>query len=289
MTSDIFDQLRRCASAAKASEAKVARVVLADPQAAVAATVADLAAGAEVSQASVVRFARSLGFAGLPDLRIALAKELSRRATELELSSIAEGAIDARDSLADVVAKIAFHEARSIEQTARLVDLHTLEVVANAVADAQRVVLLGVGASGLVADDLSQKLQRIGLVCLFSPDTHVQLMHAALTGAGAVVIAFSFGGHTAEVRHGLDLARQSGATTVAVTNFPTSPVGGAAEHVLVASARETHFRAGAMASRMAQLAVVDFLFTRVGQLRFDDLEAALDATRTAVSWQHPGQ
>ena len=36
---------------------------------------------------------------------------------------------------------------------------------------------------------------------------------------------------------------------------------------------------------MAQLAVVDFLFVRIAQLRFDDVESALEATRAAVTTQ----
>lgn len=55
------------------------------------------------------------------------------------------------------------------------------------------------------------------------------------------------------------MAQKHGATTVAMTGLPDSPVGRLADHVLVTSARETQVRAGAMSSRMAQLAVVDFL------------------------------
>ena len=69
---------------------------------------------------------------------------------------------------------------------------------------------------------------------------------------------------------------------MAVTNDRDSPVGKVADLVLMTSAREAQLRAAALASRMAQLAVVDFLFVRVAQLRFDDVEAALDATRAAV-------
>ena len=108
--------------------------MLADPQAALMATTGSLAEGAGVSQASVVRFCRALGYAGLPDLRLALAQELSRRDLEHERSGVAHGRIDASDSLADLAAKIAFHEARSIEQTARRLDLNVLEEGARAPA-----------------------------------------------------------------------------------------------------------------------------------------------------------
>ena len=76
----------------------------------------------------------------------------------------------------------------------------------------------------------------------------------------------------------------------AVTNDRDSPVGKVADLVLMTNAREAQLRAAALASRMAQLAIVDFLFVRIAQLRFDDVESALEATRAAVTSQrfHPG-
>ena len=247
---------------------------------------ASLAERAGVSQASVIRFTRALGMSGLPALRIELAQELSRQAVELERSNIAQGEINRSDTLADVVAKVAFHEARSIEQTARGVDLAALDRVAQAIANGHHVATFGVGASGLAAADLAQKLQRIGLMCLSSHDTHVQLVHAALADPTTVTVAFSHGGRTVEVLRAQQIARQAGALTVAVTNDPESPVAQASELVLRTSAREAAMRAAALASRIAQLAVVDFLFVRVAQLRFDDLGTALRATFEAVGEQH---
>ena len=283
---DVIGRIRSALPTLRPAEGRVAASVLADPDSAIADTVAALAVRAEASQASVVRFARAVGFTGFPELRIALAQELSRRQVELERSEIAEGTINASDTLAEVVAKIAFHEARSIEQTARLIDHDALDTVATTVASGVMSTTFGVGASALAATDLSQKLQRIGLVCQFSPDTHVQLSQAALVGPGSVAVAFSFGGATLEVHRCLTLAKARGALTVAVTNVPDSPVGRLADIVLLSSAREAQLRAGALASRMAQLAVVDFLFVRVAQLRFDDVEAALEATRVAVLEHH---
>ena len=290
MDRDVIEMIRSMQSESSLAEGRVAATVLADPQFTIAATVAELATRAQVSQASVVRFSRALGFDGVPALRLELAQELSRRALELERSDIAEGEINAADTVADVVSKIAFHEARSIEQTARLIDLAALDRVAGAIADAHHTSVYGVGASGLAAADLAQKLQRIGLMCLGSQDTHMQLVNAALAGPESVAVAFSFSGRTVEVHNALFIAKRGGALTVAVTTDRDSPIGKVADLVLMTSAREAQLRAAALASRMAQLAVVDFLFVRIAQLRFDDVETALEATRAAVTTQrlNPG-
>ena len=70
--------------------------------------------------------------------------------------------------------------------------------------------------------------------------------------------------------------------TVAITNFPGSPVARAADFVLTTAARETTFRSGAMASRIAALTVVDCLFVGVAQRNFSRTTRALERTRSAV-------
>lgn len=268
------------------AEARLARCVLEAPARAIDETAAQLASRAEVSPATVVRFTRSLGLEGLGPFRTALTQDLSRRQVERERSSVAEGTINPDDDLAQMISKIAFHEARTIENVARAVDQGILDEAARAISRASRTVLLGVGASGLVAADLSQKLERIGLVCQFNPDTHVQLVHAAVCDANSVAIGISFQGNTREVSEGIDVAAGRGATTIALTGDPDSTIGVAADLVLFTPARETPLRAAAMSSRMSQLATVDFLFARVAQLCLDDLEPLLVHTRSAVREHH---
>ena len=80
----------------------------------------------------------------------------------------------------------------------------------------------------------------------------------------------------------MTVAAARGATTVALTNFPQSPLAQAADLVLTTSARETPFRSGATVSRIAQLALVDCLFVAVAQRTYDAAAEALQETYTAV-------
>ncbi|MFP3715161.1 MurR/RpiR family transcriptional regulator [Puerhibacterium sp. TATVAM-FAB25] len=282
MAADVLVRLRQELPTLRPAEARIAESVLDDPAGVVASTITELAARAGTSQATVVRFCRAVGYAGYPEFRIDLAQATSRRAVELERSGIAEGEINETDTATDVVSKIAFHEARTIEETARLLDLDALERAAEAVAQASQVGVYGVGSSGLTCQDLAQKLSRIGLVCAAPVDPHLQLTSAALLDAASVAVGVSHTGTTVEPHQALSLARDRGALTVAVTNFPSSPLAAVADVVLTTTARETRFRSGAMSSRIAQLAVVDFLFVRVAQRRYDQTAAALKATYDAV-------
>jgi DNA-binding MurR/RpiR family transcriptional regulator len=282
MAGDVLVRLRQALPTLRPAERRIGEVVLDDPTGVVGTTITELAARAGTSQATVVRFCRAVGYAGYPEFRIDLAQATSRRAVELERSGIAEGEINQTDDATDVVSKIAFHEARTIEETARMLDLDALERAVAAVADAPRIDVYGVGSSALTAQDLAQKLLRIGLVCLAPVDPHAQLQSAALLGPVCVAVAVSHTGRTVESHQALSLARERGATTIAITNFPSSPLAEVADVVLTTTARETQFRSGALSSRIAQLAVVDFLFVRVAQRRYDATAAALKATYDAV-------
>jgi DNA-binding MurR/RpiR family transcriptional regulator len=185
-----------------------------------------------------------------------------------------------------VVEKIAFADARAVEETGAQLDIVVLERVVDALVRAQRVDLYGVGASAFVAMDFQQKLHRIGRVAFAWPDIHVALTSAALLRPGDVAIAVSHTGTTTDTIDAVTEARSHGATTVALTNFPRSPLALAAEHVLTTAARETTFRSGAMASRLAQLTVVDCLFVGVAQRTYEQTMAALNATRAAVGSRH---
>jgi DNA-binding MurR/RpiR family transcriptional regulator len=282
MTEDAIALVERMVSSPKPAESRVAVALLDDLAGAIHTTVAELSERAGVSQASVIRFTRSLGYKGFPDMRIALAQELSRRTLELENASIAEGNINTTDTVAEIIVKLAFHESRSIDQTARLIDPGAVERVARAVASSDQQLMVGLGASGLVAQDFCQKLQRIGLSCMYSPDSHLQLARASLAGAGSVIVGFSFSGETAETHRALQLAKLRGALAVAVTGYPDSPVARTADVVLTSSARESPLRVGALASRIAQLAIVDFVFVRVAQLCERQVAEAVEASKDAV-------
>ncbi|WP_434219650.1 MurR/RpiR family transcriptional regulator [Amycolatopsis nalaikhensis] len=262
------------------AEQRVAKVVLEDPAAVARRSITEVALAANTSETTVTRFCKAVGVGGYPQLRIALAADTAR--TEARTTRNLGGEIGPEDDLAAVIGKVSFADARAVEETADQLDVATLERVIEIVASAGRVDVYGVGASAFVAADLQQKLHRIGRVCFAWSDTHIMLTSAAVLSPGDVAIGVSHTGATTDTVEALRVAREHGAITVAVTNFPRSPITEVADHVLTTAARETTFRSGATASRIAQLTVIDCLFIGVAQQHMDASVSALDATRDAV-------
>ncbi len=269
------------------AEQRVARLVVADPADAARRTITDLATAAETSEATVIRFCRSVGMEGYPQLRIRLAAEAARR-VEPPDARVVGGDIPPGADLAQIIATIAFNDARAVEETAEQLDPTVCEAVVDAIDKAGRVDIYGAGASGFVAADLQQKLHRIGRTAYYWPDVHTALASVSLLGRGDIAIGISHTGATSDVVELLTLARSHGATTVALTNFPRSAVSEVADYVLTTAARETTYRSGAMASRLAQLTVIDCLFVGVAARNRARTKKAIEVTAEAVQGHRVG-
>lgn len=288
MSDDILVRLRQTLPDLSPSEQRIARSALDDPSGVAGLRITEVAERNSTSTATVARFCKRVGFEGYKSFCLALARAgANEHGRRLEFG-VSEGDIDTADTMAEVVSKLAFQEARAVQETAAMLDLAQLDRVVNAIIAAPVVDLFGSASSGLAAQDLQQKLRRIGYQANASSDAHLALTSAAVLPPRSVAIAFSHSGETEEALSTLHTATQRDAFTVAVTNFPGSPLAQAADAVLTTAARETRFRYGAMSSRMAQLMIVDLIFLGVAQRSPDAVSASLTATLDAVASRRVG-
>ena len=264
------------------AEDRVAEQVLADARAAAALTISELAVAANTSETTVLRFCKRLGLPGYPQLRLALAEE----SAQPRVSAAKTSDISAKDTIDDIIAKVAFVDASAVEETAQQLDRQALAAAAAAIAGAKRVDIYGVAASATVGIDLQQKLHRIGLMAYTWNDPHIALTSATLLAPKDVAIGISHSGTTKETIEALEAAAKRGATTIAITNFPVSRIAAIADLVLTTAARETSLRSVATASRIAALTVVDCLYIAVAQRHLKRARKAVEETRDAVSGHH---
>ncbi|WP_189232964.1 MurR/RpiR family transcriptional regulator [Streptomyces flaveolus] len=264
------------------SERRVAEAVLADPAQASELSISALGKRADTSVATVMRFCRAIGIANYPQLRLALAAAAAREDARGGDRPAPGTDISATDTLDEIVRKIVYNEMHALEDTGAGLDVEVLGRAVDAVAGARRIDIFGVGASAFVGQDLHQKLHRIGHTAFVWTDRHAALTATALLGPGDVALAISHSGETEDTVEPLQVAAERGATTIALTNAPRSALAVSADLVLATCARETPFRSGATASRIAQLALIDCLFVGVAQRSYDATTAALEKTYGAV-------
>ncbi|ADB33980.1 transcriptional regulator, RpiR family [Kribbella flavida DSM 17836] len=279
--SSLEARIRGLLPALSPAQALVAEEVLRDPAGVASSTIGELAARCGTSLPSVTRFCLALGLAGYAELRLALAAENGRSSTSWERGTGAEVSPD--DSLDEVLRTLLRADTRALEDTVAELDVQALGQTVHEVAQARRIDLYAVGGSASVAEDLRLRLHRIGRGANSWSDVHTALTSAALLGPGDVALGISHSGETNEVLEPLRRARQQGATAVAVTNYPRSPLAQAADLVLVTAARDITFRTGGLAGRHAQMIVLDALYLGVAQRDYERAAKSFDLTAEAVS------
>lgn len=269
---------------------RVAEEVLSDPAGAARATIVELAERSGTSPATVTRFCRALGFEGYADLRLGIAGETGSAARAAGWAVDIGREIQPEDPPERVLQQIIAADTRALAETAALLDLRELQRAADAVAASARVDIYGIGGSALVGAEMQLCLHRIGLAAWSWTDVHNGLASAALLHPGDVAISVSHSGQTRESIEMLAEAGSRGATTIALTSFPRSPLAEIADIVLLHAMQATTFRTDALSGRHPQLVVLDLLYIAVAQRTYDRSHAAFQATARAVAghWAPPG-
>lgn len=254
--SAILKTLQRELAALPLQERRLAETILASPGAVIRLGIKELAAEGGVSPATVTRFCKSLHFKGYPDFKMRLAAEISQPAAEATYQDIVAG-----NPLPMIVQAIEANHIASITDTTRLLDLERLEQAVQLLCSAGRIDLYGMATSSIVAQDFYQKLIRIGANSTAFPDSHMQITSASSLGPEDVALAISYSGETPETIDALRLAKANGAHTMSLTSYGSNTLAGIADIPLFSSSLEEGMRRGDMASRIAQLHVIDILFT----------------------------
>ena len=141
---------------------------------------------------------------------------------------------------------------------------------------ARRVILTGIGASGLVAKNFSWKLMKIGLSAVAELDMHALLATVQAMESQDVLLAISYSGERREINLAADEALRAGAKVLAITGFTPNALQQRATHCLYTIAEEQATRSAAISSSSAQMMLADLLFMALVQ---QDLEHAPERIR----------
>jgi len=262
---------------------RVAEHILSDPAGAARATIVELAERSGTSPATITRFCRAMDFEGYADLRLGIAAETGRMARSAGWTVDIGREIQPTDPLSRVLGQIMAADTQAMHDTAALLDLAEVERAAAAIALASRVDIYGASGSALVGGEMQFSLHRIGVAAWAWTDVHNGLASAALLRTGDVALGISHSGQTRETIEMIAEAGSHGATTVALTSFPRSPLAELADIILLTASQATTFRPDALSARHPQLVVLDLLYIAVAQRTHDRAHAAFQRTAQAVA------
>jgi DNA-binding MurR/RpiR family transcriptional regulator len=278
---DILYQIRARQDSFSAGEGRIARLILSDVAFAASASLEDLAAQAEVSSATLSRFARSVGCRDLRDLRLQLAQATGVGSRFLNPERAPEQSAFFTRIVDDIESTLRQHLAGFDE--ARFAAAVSL------LSEARMIHAFGMGGcSSLCSEELQTRLVRLGYPIAACRDPVMMRLIAATLGAENTVIICSLSGRTPELLDVVKLARSYGTKILAIT-LPDSPLGQLADVMLPLQIAETNFIYKPTAARYGMLLTIDVLATELALIAPEDNQERLRRIKLALDDYRGGE
>lgn len=272
-----IERIRSGIELLKPAERNVALYILSHLEDVIRMPIAVLAEKAKTSEATIVRMCRALNFSGFKDLKLSIAT-----APTLEIQNNHNFELEKDSTILQMIQTIEMHNIDAIQRTLMINGERELEKIIHQINNARKIIFIGIGASAIVAQDFEHKLKRINKNCETIFDSHGQLIAAAHATSEDVVFAISYSGETKEVINALTVAKENQATIITMTQNKRNTIQSFADSALYVVSNEADIRSSATASRIAQLTLIDILYTGIATLNYDKSIVALNRTLEVI-------
>ncbi|XNQ36505.1 MurR/RpiR family transcriptional regulator [Bacillus sp. 1P10SD] len=258
-------------------EKQIANFILDNPENILHSTINEVAEDLGMADATVFRFCKRIGFKGYQAMKIALASEIITPIQQIH-EEITEG-----DNEKAVTEKVFQSNIRTLENTLQLQDSDSIQRAVKMIHTAERVHFYGTGGSAVIAMDAFHKFIRTGIKAFAFIDSHFQLMSASQLTEKDLAVVISHSGANKDTIDILNVASENGAKSIGITSFPKSPISQKVDVAIFTSSEETEYRSEALASRIAQLSLIDALYVNIMVLNKEHAKASLGRIRSAIS------
>lgn len=247
------------------TEVLVCNYIIKHPEEVIRLSVSELAKKSGVSDATVIRACQKIGSSSYQDLKIALARDIVT-----PLQTINEE-ITADDTPGSVLNKVFQGVLHTLDSTHKILEADLLEKTAETLLQANRICICGLGNSHAIAADLEHKLLRLGLNAFVYSDNHLQRISASFLKSGDVLFGISHSGSSRDIVQAATIAGKNSAMIISLTNIGPSPLADISDISLHTASNETLYRQVALYSRLAQMAVIDVIYTLIALKKKDSV------------------
>ena len=279
----VYERISNAYYTLTASEKKVADYVLSNQKGTQFLSISELANACEVAEATISRFCRRLGYKGYNVFKLAVANAASQHKP---WNNPLSGEVEEGDSLEDISKKLCGAEIEALNQTLELLDLNAVREAADLLEKARRVLCMGQGGSMIIAAEACHLFSTASNKFAAISDSHLQAMAAATADPEDVILFFSYSGSTKAMMNTLRLAGEANVRIILVTRFPNSPGADLADVVLQCGSNENPLQFGSVPPRIAQLYLVDVLFSELTRRDMDQCRAFRARIADALADKH---
>lgn len=258
--SNSFSRFRSVLQSLTELERGVAKYIIDQPEEVITSTLARVSSECDVSETTVLRVCRRAGFEGFSDMKISIAKDLST-----PIRAIGED-MSEEDDPGTVFEKVFQSNIQCLTDTIEICDKEAFERAVEMLDVASQILIIGVGPSGVLAQDLYYKLVRLRKSCSFETDSYNQLIKASVMGEDDLLVCISVSGMSSDPIDTLRVARERNVKSICITGNASSYMALNSDVVLsVVSKREWIF----MASRVAELTLLEALYLALSIRHFE--------------------
>jgi len=212
------------------------------------------------SDATVLRFCRSLGYLGFADFKVSLVPELLR-SSKKTYPEVGE-----KENSETVKEMLQRNFQQQLDSTLQNCDDAMLASIALHISRANKILIIGLGGSAGVAHIFCDSLGSLGIFSSFLRDRSIIQNVVPTLNSGDVVIGISHSGETEEVVSAVKTAQDYGAITISVTNFSPSPLADVSQYTFVTGVPANLLGSYSCQARISQLAILELVLYELSEM-----------------------
>ncbi|HBE8611909.1 MurR/RpiR family transcriptional regulator [Clostridioides difficile] len=221
--------------------------------------ISQIAKESNIGEVTITRFVKKMNFNGLQDFKVTLAQEIST----INKKNIINKNIQNDEPALDTAKKLLSSNVTTLENTVEIINSKDVHDCARLIINAKKVYFIGIGYSGIIAQDSNYKFMRIGLNCVSFDSSHTMIMMSSIMEEGDLIIAISHSGETEEIIKTVKLARANNAKIISITENKNSELKDISDVHLSYVSGETVLETGSISSKLAQFFIIDLVYTQV--------------------------
>lgn len=203
----IRNRLQNISTPLSKSEERIAQYVLKHIDEVVTAPISELAQKIPTSPSTITRFCQKLLYKNYIEFQTLLKNELEQpQESDSSVQSINEY----------------YQEINEI--SSEIIQTKDIQVITSAIQKANKIVIIGIGSSGLTAQELASRLNHMGLFAVAITDSYTMISQALLLNEGDLLIAISNYGRTKEIIESIQTATDRKVSTLALTKINNTPL-----------------------------------------------------------------
>lgn len=279
---NVFNRITQEYYQLTAAEKKLANFIVDNGRRTQGMSISELAEECGVAGATISRFCRRMGYPGYSAFRLAIASATSGKLTANPLS----GEIQPDDTIPILCRKLAGAEIAAIQETQELIQPRHVQRAADMLLNSRTVLCMGQGGSMILAEEAAHLFTTAFPGFFPVVDSHLQIISASRLTKKDAILFFSYSGATRELLDTLQVARQNKVKVILVTRYPNSPGAQLADLVLQCGSTEGPLQLGSIPARIAQLYLLDVLFSEMCRRDLDHCKLARERVADALSEKH---